>query len=133
MSSINTISNSPNLRIQNNPQVSNTQEQHKVHHHHHKDQSQDSIQISDDSKQASTSKPNNILDSLVSNGTISKDQESAIKSAFLSSMHANKTSTYGTSKTSPIDSLITNGTITQTQADSITNAFKSAFQPSQNT
>ena len=40
MSTINSTSDLYNLYTQNNAQVSNSQQQPKVHHHHHKSQSQ---------------------------------------------------------------------------------------------
>lgn len=136
MSTVNSTSNSSSLyNVQANSQLQDTQRVH--HHHHHKNQLQDSdsIQLSNQTSQVSstdpTSKTPGILDSLVANGTISQDQETAIQSAFEAARQANSTSSgaYGSSgskPTNPISGLVSNGTISQNQADSIQSAFKAS-------
>lgn len=132
MSTINNVQNSSPWNIQGNYQVSGTQgaqEQPKIHHHHHhKSDSQDSVELSNDIKDTSTNGSQSPLSSLVTNGTITQDQENSIKSAFLSARQANPSGAYGSKPTNPLNELVTNGTITQSQADSITNAFKSKVQ-----
>lgn len=135
MSIVNSTSNSTGLyNVQPNSQVQNTQ---KVHHHHHKDKSQDSdsIQISNQNSQASDGKFTNgissILNNLVSDGTLTQDQENAVQSAFQAAKQSNSSSsgTYSSSGNkldNPISNLVTNGTISQSQADSIQSAFKAA-------
>lgn len=69
------------------------------------------------------------LDSLVSNGTITQDQENSIKSAFTSAK--NSFSSYSnTSSQFPLDNLVSNGTITQNQEDSIKSALIAAKKSS---
>lgn len=133
MSTINNVSNSSNLNVQNNYSVSDTEKQTRVHHHHHKSNSQDSIQISEEAKDKSVDSAKDPLDSLVANGTITQDQENSISSAFLSARQANQTGTYGSKAANPLNTLVANGTITKEQADSITATFKSRVQPSENT
>lgn len=135
MSIVNSTSNSSSLyNVQPNSQIQNTQ---KVHHHHHKDKSQDSdsIQISNQNSQASDGKftkgVSSILNNLVSDGTLTQDQENAVQSAFQAAKQSNSSSsgTYSSSGNkldNPISSLVTNGTISQSQADSIQSAFKAA-------
>ncbi|WP_234122078.1 hypothetical protein [Clostridium hydrogenum] len=136
MSTVSSTTNSSSLyNVQANSQVQDAQRVH--HHHHHKNQSQDSdsIQLSNQTSQVSstdpTSKTPGILDSLVANGTISQDQETAIQSAFEAARQANSISSgaYGSSgskPTNPISGLVANGTISQNQADSIQSAFKAS-------
>lgn len=135
MSIVNSTSNSSSLyKVQANSQVQNIQ---KVHHHHYKDKSQDSdlIQISNQNSQPSggnfTNGAASILNNLVSDGTLTQDQENAVQSAFQAARQANSSSagTYnsnGSKLANPISSLVTNGTISQSQADSIQSAFKAA-------
>lgn len=61
------------------------------------------------------------LDSLVSAGTITKDQQSTIKKAFSANVQSNSPT-----KSNPLDSLVTAGTITQDQATSVDTALKAA-------
>ncbi|ADK14653.1 hypothetical protein [Clostridium ljungdahlii] len=129
MNTINSNPNQYNLYTQNNPQVSNTQAQPKMHHHHHKStESQDSLKLSQDGLQAvssssqdgtSSTTSKNPLDSLVASGTITQDQENAIKNAFQTARQANPSGTYNSNPTNPISSLVANGTITQDQANAI--------------
>ena len=131
---MNTInSNSYNLYTQNTAQVSNSQDQPKVHHHHKKTESQDSAQFSQQGLQASSTTTKGPLDSLVANGTITQDQENSIKSAFQSARQANISGSYGSKPTNPISSLVTNGTITQDQANAIKSSFQSMAQANQGT
>jgi hypothetical protein len=133
MSTINSTSDLYNLYTQNNAQVSNSQQQTKVHHHHHKSQSQDSVQLSQQGLQSSSSTaPSSPLDSLVSNGTITQAQESAIQNAFQTARQASQSGVYTRSnQTNPISSLVSSGTITQAQASDITSAFQAARQSNQ--
>lgn len=135
MSIVNSTTSPSSLyNVQANSQIQNTQ---KVHHHHHKDKSQDSdlIQVSNQSSQLSGSNFNNgasnILNSLVSDGTLTQDQENAVQSAFQAAKQSNSSSagTYnsnGSNAANPVSSLVANGTISQSQADSIQSAFKAA-------
>ena len=130
MSTISNISNSNNLYTQPNNQVSNnTQEQLKAHHHHHHNEQQDSIQLSNQGAQGGnnpTDYATNILNSLVSNGTLTQNQVSSIESAFNTAKQNNSSGTYSANTTNPISNLVSNGTISQDQANSITSAFKSS-------
>lgn len=139
MSTINNVLNSSSLNVQNNNQATNTQTQTHVHHHHHhkqdnasQDSVKDSVQISNESSEISSSPWKNPLDSLVANGTITQDQEISIKSAFMSARQSNQAGTYVKSQSSPLAGLVANGTINQSQADSITSAFKSRIQGNEN-
>lgn len=135
MSIVNSTLNSSSLyNVQTNSQVENTQ---RAHHHHHKDKSQasDSIQVDNESSQLSGSNFNNgassILNNLVSDGTLTQDQENAVQSAFQAAKQSNSSSsgTYnssGNKLANPISNLVANGTISQSQADSIQSAFKAA-------
>ena len=69
----------------------------------------------------STSTRTNPLDSLVTAGTITQDQENTIQSAFEAAMKANRPSDSQTTstRTNPLDSLVTAGTITQEQEDAM--------------
>jgi len=66
------------------------------------------------------------LDSLASNGTITKAQESIIKSVLKSAMPPTQPNTANTAKPNPLDSLVVSGTITQDQESSINIAFEAA-------
>ena len=74
----------------------------------------------------SSTPPPNPLDSLVTNGTITKDQETAIQNAFKSAMQSQSSSNSTSSSTNPLDSLVSNGTITQDQESSIQNQLEMA-------
>ena len=80
-----------------------------------------------DSSQTQSNKVNSTLDSLVSSGTITQDQETAIQSALTSSQSGSSqgTATTTSSQTDPLSSLVSDGTITQDQANSVTGALKS--------
>ncbi|MFL0198635.1 hypothetical protein ACJDU8_24215 [Clostridium sp. WILCCON 0269] len=72
---------------------------------------------------------NSTLDNLVSNGTITADQENSVKSAFISAK--NSFSSYSnTTSQFPLDKLVSNGTITQEQENSIKSALISAKKSS---
>jgi polyhydroxyalkanoate synthesis regulator phasin len=78
--------------------------------------------------QAQTKKINSTLDSLVSSGTISQDQETSIESALSSAFQSNSTqasSAPAAAQTSPLDSLVANGTLTQDQANAVDSALRS--------
>lgn len=132
MNTISTIQSSSAWNTQNSNAVTDTENYHKVHNHHKKNETQDSVNISEEGKITSNGSSTSFLDSLVTNGTITQDQENSIKSAFQSARQANKSGTYGTTPTNPISSLVASGTITQSQADSITSAFKSRIQSDEN-
>lgn len=66
------------------------------------------------------------LDTLVSKDTITKAQESIIKSVLKSAMPQTQPNTANTAKPNPLDSLVANGTITQDQESSINIAFEAA-------
>lgn len=108
----------------------------KKEHHHHKSisQSQDSVDISQYGLQAlstdtsSSNTQSGILDSLVSDGTISPDQKTAIQSAFQAARQQ-LSGTYGTKHVNPLDNLVSSGTITKNQENAIKDAFK-ASRPS---
>lgn len=131
-----TLNSSSLYNVQANAQNPNMQKVH--HHHHHKDESQDSNSVGTDKKDSQllgskfTNGASSILDNLVSDGTLTQDQENAIQGAFQAAKQSNSSSSAGTysnngSKvTNPISSLVANGTISQSQADSIQNAFKAA-------
>lgn len=141
MNTINSTSNAYDIYTQNNAQVSSSQSQPKVHHHHKKVESQDSSQFSQEGLQAlssstqdpSSTAPKSPLDSLVSNGTITTDQENAIKSAFQSARQANLSGAYGSKPTNPISSLVASGAITEDQASAIKSSFQSMIQAKQGT
>lgn len=136
MSTVNSTLNSTSLYTQANSQAPNMQKVH--HHHHHENQSQDSNSI-EAGKQDSqllgskfTNGASSILNNLVSDGTLTQDQENAVQGAFQAAKQANSSSSAGTYSnngsrgTNPISGLVANGTISQSQADSIQNAFKAA-------
>lgn len=73
-----------------------------------------------------------ILDSLVTDGILTEDQESsvlsALKAAFQSNSQTNTGSKTGTAEeTDPLDSLVAAGTITEDQKDEIKSAFEEAM------
>jgi len=131
-----TLNSSSLYNVQANSQNQNMQKVH--HHHHHKNQSQDSNSVEAGKKDSQlleskfTNGASSILSNLVSDGTLTQDQENAIQGAFQAAKQSNSSSLAGTysnngSKiTNPISSLVANGTISQSQADSIQNAFKAA-------
>jgi competence protein ComGC/polyhydroxyalkanoate synthesis regulator phasin len=85
------------------------------------------ISQEDDSDQLSS-----ILDSLVTDGTLTADQEDSILSALESASQGNTTDSSGTETsttedTDPLDSLVTAGTITEDQKDAIEKAFEEAM------
>lgn len=134
MNTLNYLQRTSNLYTQSTNQVSSTKVEAKTHHH--KKQAQDSVDISQQSLQtlSSTSQSTNTnpftstLDSLVSSGAISQDQETAIQSAFEASRNSARTSgTYTPKTTNPIDSLVSSGTITKDQATSIKDALKTSM------
>lgn len=98
-------------------------------------QDNDTVNISQQAIQAlgtttqstSSSSP---LDSLVSDGTITKDQASSVISAFQSIGNAVRTSgTYSNNiKQNPLESLVSAGIITQDQEKSIKSAFETAIE-----
>jgi hypothetical protein len=115
-----------------NSQTSATQGQHRVHHKKHTeaDSTSQLPQLLDDSaKSSSGSKRTNPLDSLVSSGAITSDQEQAIKDAFESARMAFQTQSgaanASTAAKDPLDSLVTAGTITKDQQSAIKSAFES--------
>ncbi|GKU24912.1 hypothetical protein [Clostridium folliculivorans] len=86
---------------------------------------QDAYQSNFDAVQASQNVSfTNPLESLVSSGTITEDQKTAIQDAFNSSMKLNVAGTYGSRPTNPISKLVSSGVISQNQADSIKETFK---------
>ncbi|HML05422.1 MAG TPA: hypothetical protein VK426_06595 [Methanobacterium sp.] len=116
-------------------QANSTQGHHKTHHHKKQTESTDPtqqwLQPADNSNQnvSDTNKTKGPLDNLIKSGTITSEQESAIKSAFESSRMAhsaasNNSTAPGTFK-DPLDSLVESGTITKEQESAIKNAFKS--------
>lgn len=131
MNTINNNLNSYNLYTQSNSQVSNSQDQPRVHHHNKKVQSQDSCQFTQEGLQASITAHKSPLDSLVANGTLTQDQENSIMNAFQSAKQANMSGSYVSKPTDPISNLIDNGTITQEQSNAIKSAFQSIAQANQ--
>lgn len=111
MNSINSYQGNTNYNSQMNGVQGN-----KTHRHHHKAQSQDGP---------------NPLDDLVKKGTITQDQENAIKSAFDSTKIRNTSSTPTTTQDNPLDSLVKDGELTQDQEDAIKSAFDAARQSHQ--
>lgn len=101
------------------------------------DISGDSIQISPAaaaSSQGSSSIDmfSSVLDSLVSNGTITQDQENSITDAIKSARNSFPTYSNGSkgSAQSPLNQLVSNGTITKDQESSIKEALVSARKSS---
>ncbi|NTV90581.1 MAG: hypothetical protein HGA22_09545, partial [Clostridiales bacterium] len=93
------------------------------------------------SGQSKTDPMSQTLDSLVSSGTITGDQESAIKSAIESSMaeasytrykiqasasDSSASASSSSTQTDPLASLVEAGTLTQDQADAVKNALDEA-------
>ncbi|SPF41060.1 conserved hypothetical protein [Candidatus Desulfosporosinus infrequens] len=98
---------------------------------------QDTAQFSPQALQAANSSKTNPLDALVSNGTITQDQETAIDSTLQAAMQAQSgtqsqsstasTATTGSATTSgPLGSLVTSGVISQSQANAVTNTLKAS-------
>ncbi|QAA32564.1 hypothetical protein [Clostridium manihotivorum] len=124
MSTISGVSNS--WYIRNTTQVSSSNQQtSKVRRNDYEDQ--DVYQSNPNLIQATQNSGfTDPLSSLVTNGTITEDQETAIKDAFSTMRQSNIAGTYGSKPTNPITSLISSGVITKDQADSIKSAFKDA-------
>ncbi|AZV58342.1 hypothetical protein [Clostridium sp. AWRP] len=80
-----------------------------------------------------TARKTNFLDSLVTSGTITKDQETAIKNLLTSNKNANiqakkeKSTTFLKTK---LDTLVTSGSVTQDQETAIINALTSSTSKS---
>lgn len=79
------------------------------------------------SNQIDNSKFGKSLDTLVSTGALTKDQEDNIKDAFKQSMQGTYSNGYSANTTNPLDSLVSSGTITEEQKAIIQNTFKSNF------
>lgn len=125
-------------------QAATTNVQNKHHHRHKAEGEGDNLMAVGNA--TSSTKRKNPLDALVEAGTITADQEKAIKDAFEASRLAfqskiNKSDTLtsatsGTSATGTVDgtgrfvdplaALVTAGTITQDQSDAIKTAFETA-------
>jgi hypothetical protein len=93
----------------------------------------DSIQLSPDALASSKSSSNNdmfssVLDSLVSSGTITQDQENSITDAFKSARNSFPTYSNGSkgNSQSPLNQLVSSGTITKDQE----NAIEQLLEPS---
>ena len=72
----------------------------------------------------------NPLDNLVSNGTITEDQETIIQNAFKAAFKSNQTNSGTYNKVSnPLDNLVSSGIITQEQKTAVESNFKPAFKP----
>lgn len=110
-------------------QVSSTDGQQQVHHKRHLQNSEASTQSVTDSTQNASNTDSDLLASLVENGTITSDQEKAIKNAFDSARSTFQAQMDGFSSsntpTNPLDSLVNAGTITQDQADAIKSTLDS--------
>ncbi len=114
-------------------QVSSVDGQQRIHpkkHSQNTDSTQQLLDVVDNStNSASANKPKNPLDSLVEAGTITSDQEKAIKDALEASRMAFQTQA-GASNSSvtfkdPLGSLVSNGTISKDQASAIKSTFDS--------
>lgn len=99
-----------------------------------KEAQEDSIEISQKALQAfgnntqGITNTNNVLDNLVTAGTITQNQATAIQSAFQAGGKSIQSSgTYTNRPKNPLDSLVAAGTITQDQEDAIQNAFEAAM------
>lgn len=109
-------------------QVLSTDGQQQVHHKRHLQNSEASTQSVTDSTQNASNTDSDPLASLVENGTITSDQEQAIKNAFDSARSTFQAQMGGFSSstpTNPLDSLVNAGTITQDQADAIKSTLDS--------
>ena len=87
-------------------------------------QTQDSAEFSPEALQASRNSKISPLDGLVTDGTITKDQENIIDSTLQAAMQSqfatrSQSCTTSTSETDPLDSLVSSGAITQDQADTV--------------
>lgn len=118
---------------QNVSQTDQTQGQQRTHHKRYAqstDSAEQSIRQTADTDISGSNKPSDLLDSLVTSGIITQDQEEAIKEAFESARMAYQTQSgsaaaAGSSK-NPLDSLVATGTITQDQADAIKSTLESS-------
>ena len=95
----------------------------------------DSIGLSKKSLQAlnstqSVTKATSTLNALVSAGTITQDQATAIQSAFeASSKNIQASGTYTNRPKNPLESLVSAGTITKEQETAVKGAFDSSMKP----
>ncbi len=118
---------------QYNSQMCSDNGQQRIQHRRHykgDDSSQQLLQTVDDStKVTSSDKIKNPLDSLVESGTITSDQEKAIKDAFEASKMVFQTQAGASNASStfkdPLESLVSAGSITKDQASAIKSAFDS--------
>lgn len=76
--------------------------------------------------QFENSKFSKSLDTLVSDGTLTKEQEDGIKDVFKQAMQG-ASSGYSANTTNPLDYLVSSGTITSDQKDAIQNVFKANY------
>lgn len=96
-----------------------------------KNLSDDTVQAADDSAQGSSAvERKSPLYSLIESGTITSDQEKAIKDAFETSRLAYQTqagaaNAFASSSANPLDNLVTNGTITEEQASAVKSTLES--------
>ena len=93
-------------------------------------QTQDSAEISPEALQASRNSKISPLAGLVSDGTITKDQENIIASTLQAAMQSqfatqSQSGITSTSETDPLASLVSSGAITQDQADTVTSTLQS--------
>ncbi|AKA68892.1 hypothetical protein [Clostridium scatologenes] len=135
MNSITNLRNSLyGLYLKNNQQYSNTQSLSGIFNNdsttlYPMNISEKAVQLSNKSKQNKS----NPLNSLVSNGTITQSQATAVNDAFQAALKLNLSRSYSSTPVNPIKSLVKNGTITQSQATAITNAYLSAYHSNQDT
>lgn len=134
MNTISTSQNKIDLYTQKNDKISKALETAKAEELK-KEIQDDSIEISNQAVQSfdrtGITNRTNPLDDLVTAGTITQDQATAIQSAFQSIGKAIQSSgIYNSRPVNPLDSLVTDGTITKDQETAIKSAFESSIKPS---
>jgi competence protein ComGC len=135
MNTISTVQNKIDLYTQKSEKIAKTLEITKAEERK-KEILEDSIQISQQALQSSgntfqvTANRINPLDDLVSAGTITQEQATAVESAFQSVGKAIQSSgIYNNRPKNPLDALITTDTITAEQEAAIKSAFESSIKP----
>jgi competence protein ComGC len=135
MNTISTVQNKLDLYTQKSEKIATALEVTKAEERK-KEILEDSIQISQQALQSSgntfqdTTNRINPLDDLVSAGTITQEQATAVESAFQSVGKAIQSSgIYNNRPKNPLDALITAGTITVEQESAIKSAFESSIKP----
>ena len=129
-----TTQTNTDLYVQNKEKIAKALEKAKIEKEI-KQAQDDSIGLSKKSLQAlnstqSVTKATSPLNALVSAGTITQDQATAIQSAFeASGKNIQASGTYTNRPKNPLESLVSAGTITKEQETAVKGAFDSSMKP----